>query len=155
MKFHFLCASFVQAHVLKVELSPAAAEAGARAVSDLAASKAWEVIQTHLISKGEQPCFRTTLPKLFTNLVAADEAVSFEELVTAVEPHILQVSGASVVPEQPEVEGLSAAGSLQEQHDGMRCLNLMLRQQAKLDVDKAVMNVHRYIMLLPAHYAAL
>jgi hypothetical protein len=134
----------VQARALNVDLSPDAAEAGARAVSDLAAKKAWEVVQEHLISKGEQPCFRNTLPKLFINLVAAEEAASFAELVAAVEPNLLRISGTTRLAGALVGGDASGTASMREQHDSMRCLNLMLRQQAKLDVDQAVANVHRY-----------
>lgn len=107
----------------------------------MSATKACEVLHAHVISKGVQPCSKTTLPLLFRELKVAEEASAFQQLMAAVEPGLLQASGATAGDDEASTE---QANSLQEQHDAMRCLNMMARQLAKLDVGDAVSRVRSY-----------
>eukprot|EP00892_Ulva_mutabilis_P007762 jgi/Ulvmu1/5358/UM022_0152.1 len=130
-----------EARITKSDLSPEAAEAGVRAVASVSVVKACEVLHTHLLSKGIQPCFNTTLPLLFRELKISENSSAFEELVAAVEPGLMQSSG--ILGGSAEEAG-DQSGSLKDQQDAMRCLNMMLRQFAKLDVDGAVDRVRSY-----------
>lgn len=134
-------AYMLQARITKADLSAEAAEAGVRAVASMSAIKACEVLHAHVIGKGIEPCSKTTLPLLFRELKGSGDASAFEELIAAVEPGLLQASGAATGDDQAS-EG--AAGSLQEQQDAMRCLNMMLRQLAPLDIKAAVSRVKSY-----------
>lgn len=122
----------VQASAVKATITPVAAEAGARAVSELSASRAWKAVQLHVLDKGEQPCFKSTIPLLAKALSKAEDNEGFNGLLEAVEPHLL-----SVCAEKTEY-------SIEEQHECMRCMNVMLRMQGKLNVDGAVEKLNRY-----------
>lgn len=137
---HILTVQKVQARITKSDISAEAAEAGVRAVASMSVTKACEVLHTHVLSKGMQPCINTTLPLLFRELKVSENPSAFEELVAAVEPGLLQASGVT----NQDVEAGGQSGSMQAQHDAMKCLNMMLRQFAKLDVDGAVARVRSY-----------
>lgn len=131
----------MQARITKSALSPEAAEAGVRAVASMSVTKACEVLHTHLLSKGILPCYNTTLPLLFRELKVSENSAAFEELVAAVEPGLLQATGVCDASAEASTD---VSGSLQAQHDAMRCLNMMLRQFSKLDIDAAVTRVRSY-----------
>ena len=124
----------LQASATKADISPAAAEAGARAVSELSANRALKAVQQHVLAKGENPSFKTTIPKLAKALSKSEDKEGFEALLEAVEPHLLSICAAQ--------DGESEY-SLDEQHECMRCMNLMIRMQGKLDIDAAVGKVNR------------
>lgn len=107
----------------------------------MSATKACEVLHAHVLSKGVQPCSKTTLPVLFRELKNAGAGPAFQELVLAVEPGLLQASGYTAGDDAVAAQQI---GSLQDQHDAMRCLNMMVRQLAKLDVGGAVARVKAY-----------
>lgn len=124
----------MQASAVKADISSAAAEAGARAVSGLSANRALRAVQQHVLAKGENPSFKTTIPMLSKALVKEEDKEGFEVLLEAVEPHLLSICAAA--------DGESEY-SIEEQHECMRCMNLMIRMQGKLDIDAAVEKVNR------------
>lgn len=126
----------VQVSAVKAALSPEAAEAGARAVSEVSAQRALKAVQQHVLEKGEQLCFKSTIPTLSKALAKAEDKAGFEALLEAVEPHLLSVCAAK--------EDSQSEYSMEEQHDCMRCMNLMVRMQGKVDVTAAVEKVNRY-----------
>lgn len=122
----------VQASALKAVIPPAAAEAGARAVSDLSAQRALQAVQQHVLDQGEQPCFKSTIPAISRALGKSQDQEGFAALLNAVEPNLLAVCADE-----------DSKYSMEEQHDCMKCMNLMLRMQGKVDIDAAVEKVNR------------